>query len=161
MDIDNTIDTGNEYEIRLEKLKRIQERDGVVYKDKYNRSHSIQQARELPLDTNVRLCGRITAIRGFGKLIFAKLYDVDAQIQFSISLNECPDTFEFFKANVDVADYVGIEGELYNTHKGELTVRVRNYVILSKALRPLPEKWHGLTDADKKFRQRYLDVIAN
>ena len=155
------IDASNEYEIRLEKLKRIQERDGVVYKDKFERTHTIKDARELPLDTNVKLCGRITAIRGFGKLIFARLYDVDAQIQFSISLNECPDTFEFFKSNVDVADYVGIEGELYNTHKGELTVRVRGYVILSKALRPLPEKWHGLTDTDKKFRQRYLDLIAN
>ena len=159
--VDNNIDASNEYEIRLEKFKRIKERDGVVYKDKFERSHTILNARELPLDTKVKLCGRITALRGFGKLIFAKLYDVDAQIQFSISLNECPDTFEFFKNNVDVADYVGIEGELYNTHKGELTVRVRNYVILSKALRPLPEKWHGLTDADKKFRQRYLDLIAN
>ncbi len=159
--VDNNIDASNEYEIRLEKFKRIKERDGVVYKDKFERTHTILNARELPLDTKVKLCGRITALRGFGKLIFAKLYDVDAQIQFSISLNECPDTFEFFKNNVDVADYVGIEGELYNTHKGELTVRVRNYVILSKALRPLPEKWHGLTDADKKFRQRYLDLIAN
>lgn len=160
--IDNSsIDASNEYEIRLEKLKRIEERDGVAYKGFYKRSHTIAQARELPLDTNVKLCGRITAIRGFGKLIFAKLYDVDAQIQFSISLNECPETFEFFKNNVDVADYVGVEGELYNTHKGELTVRVRKYEILSKALRPLPEKWHGLTDADKKFRQRYLDIIAN
>jgi len=159
--LENNIDASNEYEIRLEKLRRIEERDGVAFKGRYERSHTIKEARELPLDTNVKLCGRITAIRGFGKLIFAKLYDVDAQIQFSISLNECPDTFEFFKNNVDIADYVGIQGELYNTHKGELTVRVRDYVILSKALRPLPEKWHGLTDADKKFRQRYLDVIAN
>ena len=156
------LNSQKEHEIRLQKHCNILERDGVVYKDKFTRTHTLAQSRLLADDAGASLCGRITALRWFGKLVFGVLYDAEGEIQFSFSKKELPeDQFDFLKANIDVGDYIGITGVIYHTHKGELTLKGLGYVILSKALRPLPEKFHGITDVDKKFRQRYLDVIMN
>jgi lysyl-tRNA synthetase class 2 len=150
-----------EYEVRLEKFAGIAARE-VVFKDKFERTHTIKQARELEDEVQASLCGRITALRWFGKLVFGRLYDVEGEIQFSISKNDLgDDDFAFFKESVDVGDYIGVTGVMYHTQKGEFTIKASNVVILSKSLRPLPEKFHGITDVDKKFRQRYLDVITS
>ncbi len=152
----------NELEARMQKSENIRVRDGVVWKDKYERSHKISQARELPDDTHVNLCGRITALRWLGKLMFGRIYDIEGEIQFSMSREEIgEEDYKFMKANVDMGDFIGIEGVLYHTTAGELTVKVSKYEILSKALRPLPEKFHGLTDMETRYRQRYLDIISN
>lgn len=152
----------NELEARLQKAENIRARDGVVWKDKFDRSHTIANARELTDGTPVKLAGRITALRWLGKLMFGRIYDIDGEIQFSMSREELgEDTYRFMKANVDLGDFIGITGELYHTTAGELTVKVSGYEILSKALRPLPEKFHGLTDMETRYRQRYLDIISN
>ena len=152
----------NELEARLQKAENIRARDGVVWKDKFDRSATIAAAREMADGTPVRLAGRVTALRWLGKLMFGRIYDIDGEIQFSMSREELgEETYRFMKANVDLGDFIGITGELYHTTAGELTVKVSEYEILSKALRPLPEKFHGLTDMETRYRQRYLDIISN
>lgn len=152
----------NELEARLQKAENIRARDGVVWKDKFDRSATIAAAREMADGTPVRLAGRVTALRWLGKLMFGRIYDIDGEIQFSMSREELgEETYRFMKANVDLGDFIGITGELYHTTAGELTVKVSAYEILSKALRPLPEKFHGLTDMETRYRQRYLDIISN
>lgn len=152
----------NELEARLQKAENIRARDGVVWKDKFDRSATIAAAREMADGTPVRLAGRVTALRWLGKLMFGRIYDIDGEIQFSMSREELgEETYRFMKANVDLGDFIGIIGELYHTTAGELTVKVSAYEILSKALRPLPEKFHGLTDMETRYRQRYLDIISN
>ena len=152
----------NELTARLQKAENIRARDGVVWKDKFERTHTIADARKLADGTPVRLCGRITALRWLGKLMFGRLYDIEGEIQFSMSREEIgEEDYKFMKANVDMGDFIGVTGELYHTTAGELTVRVSHYDILAKALRPLPEKFHGLTDTEARYRQRYLDVISN
>ena len=163
---DNTNNTTkistNELQARLQKAENIRARDGVVWKDKFDRTHRIIDARELADGTHVRLAGRVTALRWLGKLMFGRIYDIDGEIQFSMSREELgEEQYKFMKSNVDLGDFIGIDGELYHTTAGELTVRVAKYEILSKALRPLPEKFHGLTDMETRYRQRYLDIISN
>lgn len=159
---ENTTISTNELEARMQKAENIRIRDGVVWKDKFDRSHKIAEARTLPDDSAVKLCGRVTALRWLGKLMFGRLYDIEGEIQFSMSREEIGEQdYKFMKSNVDMGDFIGVTGELYHTTAGELTVRVSHYDILSKALRPLPEKFHGLTDMESRYRQRYLDIISN
>ena len=159
---ENTTISTNELEARLQKAENIRARDGVVWKDTFDRSHKICDARNLPDGSAVKLCGRVTALRWLGKLMFGRIYDIEGEIQFSMSREEIgEEDYKFMKANVDLGDFIGITGELYHTTAGELTVKVSHYDILSKALRPLPEKFHGLTDTEARYRQRYLDIISN
>ncbi|MDR0967954.1 MAG: lysine--tRNA ligase [Rickettsiales bacterium] len=159
---DQTKLSTNELTARLQKAENIKLRDGVVWKDKFNRTGTIAQTRELNDGDNVVVPGRITALRWLGKLMFGRIYDIDGEIQFSMSRDELgEDNYKFFKSNVDLGDFVGLTGELYHTTAGELTINVSAYEILGKALRPLPEKFHGLTDTETRYRQRYLDIIAN
>ena len=159
---ENTTISTNELEARLQKAENIRARDGVVWKDTFDRSHKICDARELPDGSSVKLCGRVTALLWLGKLMFGRIYDIEGEIQFSMSREEIgEEDYKFMKANVDMGDFIGITGELYHTTAGELTVKVSHYDILAKALRPLPEKFHGLTDTEARYRQRYLDVISN
>ncbi len=157
----NAIST-NELQARLQKVENIRARDGIVWKDKFDRTHTIADARTLADDAPVKLAGRVTALRWLGKLMFGRIYDIDGEIQFSMSREELgEEQYKFMKSNVDLGDFIGITGVLYHTTAGELTVRVSGYEILAKALRPLPEKFHGLTDMETRYRQRYLDIIAN
>ena len=159
---ENTTISTNELTARLQKVENIKQRYGVVWKDKFERSHKICEARELSDDTPVKLCGRVTALRWLGKLMFGRIYDIEGEIQFSMSREELgEENYKFMKANVDMGDFIGITGVLYHTTAGELTVRVSSYEILAKALRPLPEKYHGLTDMETRYRQRYLDIVSN
>ncbi len=159
---ENTTMSTNELTARLQKAENIRARDGVVWKDKFDRTATIAAAREMAEGASVKLAGRVTALRWLGKLMFGRIYDIDGEIQFSMSREELgEEDYKFMKANVDLGDFIGITGELYHTTAGELTVRVSKYEILSKALRPLPEKFHGLTDMETRYRQRYLDIISN
>lgn len=109
----------------------------------------------------IRLAGRIVAIRNFGKASFIHIKDQTGKIQAYFQkeiLGE--ESFQFFK-RFDIGDFIGIEGNLFRTKTGELTVQVKKYCLLGKSLRPLPEKWHGLTDIEIRYRQRYLDLITN
>ncbi|MFH0739244.1 MAG: lysine--tRNA ligase [Candidatus Omnitrophota bacterium] len=109
----------------------------------------------------VSLCGRITAKRSHGRATFLDLKDSTAKIQLYLKENIIgQDRFSVFE-DVDIADIINIKGELFNTHTNEPTVKVEEFSVLSKSLRPLPEKWHGLKDVELRYRQRYLDLIAN
>lgn len=110
----------------------------------------------------VTVAGRLTAIRAMGKSIFADLQDSSGKIQLYLgkgSLGE--EEFDFFKKMIDIGDIVGIDGDMFLTRMNELTVRVKKFSLLSKSLRPLPEKYHGLTNVEQRYRQRYLDLITN
>lgn len=110
---------------------------------------------------NVAIAGRVVALRSFGKLIFATLLENGARMQISARKAECsPECFAFVKS-LDVGDFVRVEGPLWRTKTDELTVDAREVQLLAKGLRPLPEKWHGLSDVEARFRQRYLDLLVN
>jgi lysyl-tRNA synthetase class 2 len=109
----------------------------------------------------VILAGRMTARRSHGKVVFADLRDSTGKIQLYVKADYLgEDQFLVFE-NTDIADIVEVKGGLFKTHSGEPTVKVEGFDVLAKALRPMPEKWHGLKDVDLRYRQRYLDLIAN
>ena len=109
----------------------------------------------------VAVAGRVRAIRSFGKLAFLKLVENGIGIQVSIRKGEVPPELFEFVEEIDVGDFLRVEGPVWRTQKGELSIAVRSADLLAKSLRPLPEKWHGLTDVEARSRQRHLDLIAN
>ncbi|MEE8423269.1 MAG: lysine--tRNA ligase [Thermodesulfobacteriota bacterium] len=118
------------------------------------------EALENSEDT-VSLAGRIMSFRSFGKAAFIHIQDYTGKIQIYVKKNEVgEEPYELLKL-LDIGDFIGAKGTLFRTRTGELTVLVREIVLLTKSLRPLPEKWHGLTDMETRYRQRYLDLIVN
>jgi lysyl-tRNA synthetase class 2 len=110
----------------------------------------------------VSLAGRITALRGHGKACFADLRDRSGRIQLHLRFDVLgEENYRTFEELIDLGDILGVRGTVFRTKRGEPTVEVHEWTLLSKALRPLPEKWHGLTDVDLRYRQRYLDLIVN
>ncbi|MFO7821836.1 MAG: lysine--tRNA ligase [Lentisphaeria bacterium] len=109
----------------------------------------------------VRLAGRLTAMRVMGKSIFADIRDRGGRLQIYVKKNQVgEEAFSMFK-KLDLGDILAADGSIFRTRKGEITQKVESFQLLSKALRPLPEKWHGLTDTEQRYRQRYLDLISN
>jgi lysyl-tRNA synthetase class 2 len=109
----------------------------------------------------VRIAGRLTAFRAMGKAVFGDLRDESGRMQLYVQKNVIGEA-EFARfQDFDLGDLLGVEGELFVTRTGELTIKVAAFTLLAKALRPLPEKWHGLTDIEQRYRQRYLDLIVN
>ncbi|HEX3035538.1 MAG TPA: lysine--tRNA ligase [Thermodesulfobacteriota bacterium] len=108
------------------------------------------------------LAGRVVAIRDFGKSAFFHIMDRTGKIQGYIRKDVAGEEgLQFFKKFVDIGDFIGIQGNLFKTKTGELTVSIKEFKLLTKALHPLPEKWHGLKDVETRYRQRYLDLISN
>lgn len=152
--------------VRRQKLDKIRALGVEPYGQKFNWDHHAadirRDAEELEKnETHVRIAGRIMIRRGQGKTAFCVLRDQSGDIQVYFKRDELPEKeWALFKL-VDIGDILGIEGTVFTTHTGELTVRVLHFTMLSKSLRPLPEKWHGLTDKEQRYRQRYLDLIMN
>ena len=110
---------------------------------------------------NASLAGRIVALRSFGKACFAHIQDGSGRIQLYFQKNTLGDDgFNLFK-KLDIGDFIGVKGFLFRTRTNELTLDVEGFILLAKSLRPLPEKWHGLTDVEIRYRQRYVDLIVN
>lgn len=158
-------------ENRQSKLRRIIELGHPPYPDRFDYSQTVSEvaARFGPFDhdaleqeqQSVKTCGRIMAIRGFGKASFCHISDGVARLQFYVKKDQVDGpTFDLFQL-LDLGDLVGVEGRLFRTRTGELTVLVQTLTFLAKCLLPLPEKWHGLTDVEIRYRQRYLDLIVN
>ena len=144
---------------RLEELKKMEVNP---YPASCEKTHTIAQARALPVDSAVTLVGRMIGRREMGRLCFAHLKDFSDKIQFAISEKDLgKDKFKFFTKNFDIGDFLEIKGKIFVTHKGELSVLVEEYKLLSKSLLPMPEKFHGLNDIEVRYRQRYLDLLAN
>ena len=152
--------------IRREKLDKIRALGVEPYGQKFEWDHHAadirKEAEQLEKDeTHVRIAGRIMIRRGQGKTAFCVLRDQTGDIQVYFKRDELPENEWVLFKLVDIGDILGIEGTVFTTHTGELTVRVLHFTMLSKSLRPLPEKWHGLTDKEQRYRQRYLDLIMN
>lgn len=148
--------------VRREKVEKIKEFCNP-YPERYELTHSLQEASTLDDGTTgVRIAGRIVFMRKMGKMSFLKLRDIEGELQVSIKIDLVgEEKYEFFKANIDIGDFIGAEGEIFTTHTGEKTLRANQFEFLGKALKPLPEKFHGLTDLEACYRQRYVDLIMN
>ena len=148
--------------IRREKLDEIR-KNRQAYPDRYEVTHSLKEASVLEDGTTgVKVAGRIVFVRNMGKLSFLKLRDIDSDFQISFKkdlLGE--EEYNFFNKFIDIGDFIGVEGEIFTTHTGEKTLRANSFKFLGKALKPLPEKFLGLSDQELKYRQRYVDLITN
>lgn len=133
------------------------------YPERFEKSHEIVEVSCLSDGTpNVKTAGRILLLRKMGKLSFITLADIHGQIQVAVK-KDCigEEEYEFFKKGYDIGDFMGVVGEIFTTQTGEKTIRADSITFLGKALKPLPEKFHGINDTDMCFRQRYLDLIMN
>ena len=159
------------YELRREKLKAIEALGQQAYPRKYEFTHTLEQilaeytaknAEDLEKSrVDVRVAGRIMAIRLMGKAGFAHLQQDGKKLQIYVKKDAVGDKgFELYKL-LDLGDHIGVRGYLFRTRTGELTVHVEEITFLSKDLLPLPEKWHGLTDVELRYRQRYVDLVMN
>ena len=160
--MENTQDLFREEDIRKEKIKALKIEGKHPYADKFGVTHTLTEAKKLEVGTHVSVAGRVILKRVMGKFSFIKISNVFDILQVSFSRNEIDEEkYAFFKKQLDIGDFVGVEGELYLTQTGELTVRTEKFELLSKAQKPLPEKFHGLSDTEIKYRERYLDLISN
>ncbi len=168
------LDLSELQEIRLRKAEQLREAGRDPYPTRAKRTHTIAEARDrfaaveptLPEDghdgEDIVLVGRLVGRRHQGKTIFANLRDGHGEIQLYLRRDELGDeAFETFLKLLDLGDFVQVNGSLFRTRMGEISLRVREAVVLSKALNAPPEKWHGLQDVETRYRQRYADLIAN
>jgi len=163
---DNTHDL---YAVRLQKLENLCAEDRNPFAANCEQTHTATQAVEVydeeladEEQALVKVAGRIVVFRVMGKASFIKLQDRDGQIQCYVTRDELPEgEYNTYFKKLDLGDIIGVTGRLFKTKTGEITVRAESYTLVSKALRPLPEKWSGLKDDEKIYRQRYLDLIVN
>jgi lysyl-tRNA synthetase, class II len=159
------------YELRREKLKQMEALGQLAYRSKYEFTHTVEQilaefssktGEELEQTrVNTRVAGRIMAIRLMGKAGFAHIQQDGKKLQIYVKKDAVGDRgFELYKL-LDLGDHIGVSGYLFRTRTGELSVHVEEITFLSKDLLPLPEKWHGLTDVELRYRQRYVDLVMN
>ena len=164
-------------EARLLKANLLVNKGFEPYAETFNISHSIKYLIEKfsylqngeEFDIDVAIAGRVLAKRVMGKIAFFTINDQESQIQLYLEKkilenNESDEkklSFEDLKEIVDIGDWIGVQGNIKKTNKGELSIKVLKWEMLSKSLQPLPDKWHGLTDIEKRYRQRYLDLIVN
>ncbi len=154
---------------RLARIAELRRRGDEPYPYRYDRTHTLGEIRETwgglapgeETDDGVAVAGRIVLLRDSGKLVFATLRDRSGELQLFVSKSAIGDDAFADVKQLDLGDWVGVRGTVMTTRKGELSVKVDRLQLLSKAVRPLPDKWHGLTDPDTRFRQRYADLIVN
>ncbi len=155
--------------IRRDKLEEIKQQGINPYPYSFNRTHLSRDILSQFANLNgeeeskdiIRLAGRIMTKRGHGKASFANIQDDSGKLQIYAKLDLLgPEKYALFE-KLDLGDILGVEGHIFRTHRGELTLRIEDFEILAKSLQPLPEKWHGLQDKELRYRQRYLDLIVN
>ncbi len=153
---------------RLAKLEKLRSEGIDPYPPRYHRTHSIGEAIELFLRgeegeerPEVSLAGRIVGMRQMGKATFLDLRDGSGKVQVYFRQDSLGQERYQRLRDFDRGDFMGVRGQLFRTKTGEITVQASDFAFLSKSLRPLPEKWHGLTDVEKRYRQRYLDLLSN
>lgn len=158
------LDLNDQMLVRREKMDELSKLGIEPFGAKFTSNATSQQILtdfENKEDQSVAIAGRIMSIRGHGKVYFAHLQDREGQIQIYVRLDDIgAEQFDLFK-KVDIGDIVGAEGTVFKTKRGEISVAVKELTFLTKSLRPLPEKWHGLKDVELRYRQRYVDLIVN
>ncbi len=171
---DNTSDL---FAVRLGKLEGLQAEGRDPFRANFEQTHTSKEAmalyKEPPAELDeteakgfpqevVSVAGRIVVFRVMGKASFVKILDRDGVIQLYVTRDELPEgEYNTYFKKLDLGDFIGVTGTLFKTKTGEITVRATSYTLVTKALRPLPEKWHGIADSDQIYRQRYLDLISN
>ena len=145
--------------VRREKLKNIKN----PYPERFEVNTEIAEAKNLEDGkTGIRVAGRIVLMRKMGKMSFLTIGDIGGRIQISVKMDMIgEEAYQDFKQNYDLGDFIGVLGEVFTTHTGEKTIRASEITFLGKALKPLPEKFHGLEDAEMIYRERYVDLIMN
>ena len=157
--------------IRLEKLERLRAKGIDPYPRTYDRTHTTREAVEHFESAEVSgegeaemeevsVGGRITAMRGMGRVTFCDLMDGSGKVQAMLRSNVLGDDYDTLR-DLDIGDWIGVSGPVMRTRTGEVTVQANRFTVLCKSLRSLPDKWHGLTDTESRYRQRYLDLISN
>ncbi len=149
--------------IRREKLAALRAKGLEPFGGRFDTTHAPGTLRaEFVPDLEVKVAGRVTARRVMGKAAFFDLSDITGRIQVYLSLKDVgEETFHLLTHLVDIGDWLGVAGKTFVTRTGEPSIHLVTSTVLSKSLRPLPEKWHGISDREIKYRQRYLDLIAN
>ncbi len=171
---DGEVSPSDLMQVRRQKLDRLRQRGLDPYPHSFARTHTSRQARDLLLAAegdnpgpdadartdSVSVAGRMVAVRGMGRASFVDILDGHGRMQVLLRRNALAESYDLVD-DLDIGDWIGVSGQVMRTRAGEVTVDAGSLTVLSKALRPLPEKWHGLTDTEVRFRQRYLDLIAN
>ncbi|NLE90622.1 MAG: lysine--tRNA ligase, partial [Dehalococcoidales bacterium] len=154
---------------RQEKIERLRSKRINPYPSCFNRTHTSTQAVGLlsaqeadnTEPSQISLSGRIIALRKMGKISFANLLDGVGKIQLLFKSGYLDEESANIFTELDIGDFIGVGGKMFRTRTGEPTLEVSRLELLSKSMEPLPEKWHGLTDVETRYRQRYLDLISN
>ncbi|HHW12094.1 MAG TPA: lysine--tRNA ligase [Firmicutes bacterium] len=160
----NNVVRTEEMENRLAKMKKIKAEGRDPFGRRYERTH---QHKEIVDNFDqlegqqVAIAGRVMTMRGHGKACFANLSDRSGEIQIYAKIDVLGEESYRWFTDLDLGDLIGVSGTVFRTQRGQITVMVEKWELLAKALRPLPEKWHGLKDVDTRYRQRYLDLIVN
>ena len=157
----------SEYQERLNKLEELKKQGIDPYPAKSKKTHRVTDifaefAKLEAAQSELIIAGRLRSKREHGNLTFSNLDDGSATIQIAISKKEVgPDSYKLFSKLIDLGDFVEVVGKLFITHKGEQSLMVKEFRLLSKTLRPLPDKWRGLQDEEERLRKRYLDILSN
>ncbi|MGE5558587.1 MAG: lysine--tRNA ligase [Bacillota bacterium] len=162
--VGNLPDASEQMQIRMKKAEQLWAENIPPYGQRFPCTHYAQAIKDnfAALENKeVGIAGRIISIRRQGKIAFANLADASGQIQIFAKVDAMGEANYGLFDRIDIGDMIGIRGEVFKTNRGEVTVKIKEFVYLAKALRPLPEKWHGLKDVDIRYRQRYLDLIVN
>jgi len=160
---------GEALRTKLEKVKALKKSGKEIYKTRFNKNYNVIDIKKLysnlKKDDSVsdifKIAGRLTGFRKHGKATFSDLKDFTGKIQLYANLKNLGEKKYSEFLDLDIGDWVGVEGTVFMTHAGELSINVSKFELLSKSLRILPEKWHGLKDKELRYRQRYLDFIVN
>lgn len=151
-------------QVRIDKMHKIEEAGLLPFGHKFNWTHHAQDIADQFEELNekeVKLAGRVMAIRGHGKTCFMDMRDISGRIQLYVRKDVLGEEAYKIIKMMDIGDIVGVTGTVFRTHMGEVSIKVTGLEVLSKSLRPLPEKWHGLKDVEMRYRQRYVDLIMN
>ncbi|WP_397538906.1 lysine--tRNA ligase [Rummeliibacillus pycnus] len=147
--------------LRIEKLETLRSQVVPVYPDRFPTNYELYESSLLEDGTSeVRVAGRIMGIRQFSKFSFITISDIQGHLQLLLKKDEVGEkAYNDFINFFDIGDFIGVEGNMYTTKTNEKTLRIENYILLGKALHTLPDKWHGLSNKDTRYRQRYLDLM--
>jgi len=150
-------------QVRKEKEQKLIDAGINVHPERYELTHTIIEARNLEDGTkNVSIAGRVMSKRKLGKISFIDLRDLEGHLQLCVKRDDLgEETYKFLHETIDIGDFIGVKGDIFTTQAGEKSLQVYEYTFLGKALRPLPEKFHGLTDIEAVYRERHLDLIMN
>ena len=156
--------------MKLEKVKALKKQGKVLYRTKFDKNIDISEIRDKysdlasgeKIDQVFKIAGRLMIFRRHGKATFCDIQDSSGKIQLFLSQKSIgEEKYDEFTGDLDAGDWIGVEGGVFVTRAGELSIVIRDFQLLSKSVRMLPEKWHGLKDKELRYRQRYLDFMAN